>query len=53
MIQGNTYKEKEISRVNKVNDKTWLIVQQKRSRLLTLIGAPSAQPAVKWAVGCL
>ena len=25
-IQGNTYKEKEISRVNKVNDRTWLIV---------------------------
>jgi hypothetical protein len=50
-IRGNAYKEKEISRANEVNDGTWSIAQRKRSRLPTPMGAPSAQPAAKRAVG--
>ena len=53
IIQGNTYKEKEISRANKVNNKIWLITQQKRSRLPTPIGVPFTQPAAKRAIGYL
>jgi len=48
-LRGNTYKEKEISGAN---DGDWIVMQQKRPKVPTPIGAETTQPAAKQRVGC-